>query len=231
MTPQTSIIKLRLRLNKLHSQDYDNIEDWKAIEAINKAALEWTRKQIHGSNRTQEGDEETRVRVDDLQFLLTEKKIEGNNKELFFESDTVPSDYLWFKNIIPTASSGHCSGVLLESTLIEESNVPVYLFDWSMSPSFDFRQTFHTIVSNRIRIYTNGDFLIDSAQLMYYRRPAKMDIAGYTHEDATISSNKDLEFKDDIAELIIDEAASILAGDVENYNTAQNTKQRADNNN
>ena len=60
------------RLNKLASNDYDNIECWQIIEAFNKAQIEWCRRQLHGNNMYKEGDEmHLRRRIDDLQLLLT----------------------------------------------------------------------------------------------------------------------------------------------------------------
>lgn len=230
MTPQLVVIKTRLRLNKLHSQDYDNVEDWKVMEAVNKSQLEWMRRQIHGSNRQQEGDEQTRVRVDDLQQFLIEKKLEGTNHKLFFECP-LPSNYLWFKKVLPRAMKDCCQDILLDSTFIEEANVPFYLFDSNLSPSFEWRQTFHTLIGDTLRVYSNDEFDVEGVELTYYRSPHKVDIEGYTHESGVSSTNVDLEFKDDVAEVILDGAASILAGDLEYMSQAQITTQRAEINN
>ena len=59
-------IKLKQRINKLDSQDYDNIECWQVVEAFNKAQLEWCRRQLHGNNMYKEGDEMSKRRIDDL---------------------------------------------------------------------------------------------------------------------------------------------------------------------
>ena len=70
MLNSTIVIKLKQRLNKLDSQDYDNIECWQAVEAFNKAQVEWCRRQLHGINIVKEGDEQSTRRKDDLQVLL-----------------------------------------------------------------------------------------------------------------------------------------------------------------
>jgi len=57
MNNATLQLKLKQRLNKLDSQDYDNIEPWQMIEAFNKAQLEWCRRNLHGNNPYKEGDE------------------------------------------------------------------------------------------------------------------------------------------------------------------------------
>lgn len=72
MLNQTIQIKFRQRLNKIASNDYDNIECWQIVEAFNKAQIEWCRRNLHGNNMFQEGDEMSKRRIDDLQVLLTD---------------------------------------------------------------------------------------------------------------------------------------------------------------
>ena len=50
MLNSTITIKMKQRINKLDSQDYDNIECWQVVEAFNKAQVEWSRRQLHGIN-------------------------------------------------------------------------------------------------------------------------------------------------------------------------------------
>lgn len=231
MTPQLILIKTRLRLNKLQSQDYDNIEDWKVIEAVNKAQLQWLRRQIIGYNKRQQGSEEDRINVDDVQQFLAEQKIIGANKKGgYFLSNTIPSNYLYFVRLTPLCKKGECQGVPLESLLVEEANVSTYLFDWSMQPSFEWRETFHTIIGDKIKVYTQDKFFVENLLLTYFREPQRVDVSGYTHEDASVSTDVPMEFKDDVAELILDEAAAIIAADVEYYTAMQATQGRTDNN-
>jgi hypothetical protein len=70
-------LKVKQRLNKLDSQDYDNIQCWQIVEAFNKAQVEWVRRQVQGVNITKTGDEQTKVRIDDLQKLLKEDGYRG----------------------------------------------------------------------------------------------------------------------------------------------------------
>lgn len=225
-------IKLDERLNKLASEDYDNIECWQKREAVRKATLEWTRRQLHGANAFREGDEETTMRVDDLQPLLTLHKFKMTDKGLYTESELLPENYGWFKSILVYADQGDCVDQLMTDLHhIEEANVPSWLNDSLKSPSFEFRQCFYTLVGNRVRVYTNKEFKVSSVSLTYYRFPIGFDIEGCEHYDGTQGKQVDLEFKDDVAELIIDEAASILAGDIEHMNAYQITQQRKETNN
>lgn len=227
MKPQTAIVKLKLRLNKIDSSDYDNIEDYALVEAVNKSALEIFRNTIHGTTRTQEGSENTVTRIDDLQQFLKPEIIKGSNSKPNYFEAKLPSDFLFWNRIIPVASKDQCLKKEMYSELVEEANVPILLRDYSWQPSFEWRETFHTILSGKIRVYTQNNFIVDHLDTVYYRKPKKMDIHGYTHEDGTISQNVDLEFKDDLAEIVLDYAASIIAGDIESPNQTQITLTRS----
>jgi hypothetical protein len=71
-----------------------------------------------------------------------------------------------------------------------------------------------------VHLYTNNDFEISESELTYYRQPTKIQILNCSDPYTGIISTAEVEceFKDDIIELIIDEAVSILAGDVESGN-------------
>lgn len=67
--------------------------------------------------------------------------------------------------------------------------------------------------------------------LLYYKLPRKFDIEDCENYDGVLGVNSDIEFKDDVAEIIIDEAASILAGDIEHTSAYQITSKRKEKNN
>lgn len=83
-------IKIKERLNKLASQDYDNLKCWQIAEAFNKAQLEWVRRQVHGNNQRKEGDESTKMLIDDLQLLLVQVNLTGTKKDFYFETPGHP---------------------------------------------------------------------------------------------------------------------------------------------
>ena len=163
-------VKLQQRLNKLSSNDYDNIETWQVSEAFNKAQVEWVRRQLHGNNIFKEGDEFSKRRI---------------------------------------------------------------LRDPLKKPDFDWGETFCTLIGNAIRIYTNKDFTLVNPVLTYYKRPTYIQFDGvlnpYTGQVST--ANVESDFKDDIVELILDEAAAIIAGDIANYNEMQVAQQAAERSN
>lgn len=212
MTSIDASIKIKQRLSKLDSFDSKNLKDWMMEEAANKAALDYPRRNLHGGNQYREGDEETLTMVDDFQFLLKNATLSVGNKGPYAESVTLPPDYLRHKRLTPNCTKGNCTYVQLRSTLIEEANVDEYLRDYNSQPSFDFEESFHTLIGNKIRSYHNNDFTIVDLTLTYYRMPAKIQFVD------PIGRSNVWEWKQDVAEQIVDETVKILAGDIESLN-------------
>lgn len=217
MTLKQVSAKIDIRLNKAASADYDNLWPYLKAEAFNKAVNEWTRRQKHGKNQTQEGDEESDIKVDDLQVLLKADKLSIKNKGLYVETEKLPSDYLYFKRLTPLASKDGCSGVVIESHLREEANVDTL----RNVPSFNFEETFHTIIGNKIHVHHNKDFTVDSVELTYYRKPKVYD---FKKLDTVV------EFNDTITDILVDEAAKIMASDLESLNQKALAQERAETN-
>lgn len=235
MNNTTLDLKIQQRLNKLASNDYDNITCWQKVEAFNKAQIEWSRRQLRGSNVFQDGDEQSKRRVDDLQKLLIQVDLPITKKDLFYESvDILPKNYLEFKRIDVNATNECCTGKRpMVVYLAEEGNRAQLLRDEHKKPSFDWAETFLTLISHKIRIYTNNDFELEKAKLTYYRLPVYIQfkdcVDPYTLLDSTI--DVECEFKDDIVELLIDETVAILAGDIEAGNQFSRGTDSAERNN
>ena len=226
-------IKIKQRLNKLSSFDYDNIECWMIQEAFNKAQLEWTRRRLHGLNALRESSEQSVTVVDDLQILLNEVDLGGIERPKFFESELIPVNYLHFVRVGANVQNDCCPKRPLSTIYqAEEANVDMLLADSFKQPSFEWAETFCTILGDKIRIYTNGKFTVLDAKLVYYRKPREIQFIGCTNISTgqTFTVNVECELKDDICEIIVDEAAAILAGDIESMNQYQREIQNAQRN-
>ena len=225
-------IKIKQRVNKLDSQDYDNIECWQVVESFNKAQVEWSRRQLHGINIVKEGDEQSTRRKDDLQVLLTSQPVNTFPKDIYYFAN-IPTDYLQWKRVDVYAKKECCEKRRMTVYLAEEGNLNVLLRDKAKQPNFEWAETFATLINDTVHIYTNNEFEVQNASLTYYRQPRKIQIAGCIDPYTGIESTAEVEseFKDDIIELIIDEAASILAGDIESGNQFSRNSETAERNN
>lgn len=219
MTLSQVSAKIDIRLNKEASSDYDNLWPYVKQEAFNKAINEWVRRQVHGNNIKQEGDEETTMRVDDLQILLKTDNLTIRERGDFVQTNRLPSDYMFFKRLTPYVSKGACLNVKIKSHLKEEANVDDLL---PSLPSFEFEETFHTLIANRAHIYHNKQFTVDKVELTYYRKPIFYE---FRKLDTVV------EFRDNICDILVDEACKIIASDIESLNAKALTESRVESNN
>jgi hypothetical protein len=234
MNNATIQLKIKQRLNKLASNDYDNIECWQIVEAFNKGQVAWCRRNLHGLNVKQTGDEQSKRRIDDLQIILTEVPFTLVKKDGYYESTGLPANYFEWKRVSGKASNSCCKDPRrMLIYLAEEANVDELLRDKNKQPNFDWAETFCTLKDGNLRIYTNDEFDIPEVSLSYYRQPRRIEVIGctdpYTLQTSTV--NVECEFKDDIIELFIDEAAKILAGDIESFNQVQTAEKEVEGNN
>lgn len=232
MDNNTLQLKLKLRLNKLASNDHDNIAPWMLAEAFNKAQLEFVRRSVKGLSPRQGGDESTKMSIDDLQKITKEKPLKGKSKETYFESDEIPDNYLYYKEITAYASSECCKRKPLVVYLDNNSDVNQKMNDNLSSPNFDWSETFATLNSDRVRVYQK-DFVISDIILKYYRKPREVEFAGSyrTIDGSPITEDVTCEFHDDLVEVLVDEAVSILARDLESINVFQGSRESNERNN
>ena len=232
MLNSTITIKIKQRLNKLDSQDYDNITCWQVVESFNKAQVEWVRRQLHGMNAMKEGDEQSNRRKDDLQKLMIKTPLTTVKKDIYYQGN-IPENYLQWKRVDVYAKQDCCEKRRMTVYLGEEGNLNQLLRDKAKQPNFEWAETFATLINNTVHVYTNNQFEITDADLIYYRQPIKIQIDGCSdpYTGLTSITNVECEFKDDIIEVIIDEAVSILAGDIESGNQFSRGTETAERNN
>ncbi len=224
-------IKIKQRLNKLASFDYDNLECWQIAEAFNKAQIEWTRRQLYGINMRKEGAEQSSGLVDDLQKLMKHEQLIVEDKDIFYQSE-LPSDYLHYVRTDAFAKSKCCPERRMTVYEVEESNISIILDSDQKKPSFEWGETVSTRMNNKIKIYTNDDFDITQCHLIYFRKPREVQFNGCININTgtLFTVDQTCEFNDDVAEVICDNAAMILAGDIESITQYQREQQNVQTN-
>jgi hypothetical protein len=226
-------IKIKQRLNKLASLDYDNIECWQIQEAFNKAQLQWMRRQLYGINIRKEGADQSSGLVDDLQRLMKHELLIMSNKDIYWQS-SIPSDYLHYVRTDVFGKTECCDERRITVYQVEESNISIILDNKDKRPNFEWAETVSTVINNTLRVYTNNEFGITKCYLVYYRKPLDIKITGCidisTGFTIQAADQQECEFNDDVAELIADEAAQILAGDIESMGQFQREQQNVQSN-
>ena len=220
-------IKIKERLNKLSSQDYENIQCWQIQEAANKAQIEWTRRQIYGYNARKEGAEQSSGIVDDVQRLVKHDQLTLVDKGIYWETEELPADYLHYIRTDVFGKQECCPERRIIVYEVEEANISIILDNKDKGPSFEWGETVLTLRGNKLRIYTNDEFDVTKCHIIYYRKPQEIqfkdciDISTGT----TFSQDQVCEFNDDVAEIIADQTAAILAGDIESVTQYQRETQ------
>lgn len=222
MTNAELQIKVKERLNKLASLDYDNFECWQIVEAFNKAQLEWFRRQINGINQLQAGDGSTKINYDDTQKLITTVPFVGNavtTDPAGWVSLSFPTDYLYYSSVYVMAKDDCCPERNIIVYIVDKADLYVILRDENKKPSFQWGETVAILANNQMTIYTGNEFTITSANLTYYRKPTFVQFQNCV--DITTgqpTGDVPCEFKDDVAEILVDNAVAILAADIESFN-------------
>lgn len=222
-------IKVKQRLNKLASMDYDNIECWQIAEAANKSQIEWARKQLYGMNSRREGAEQSTGLIDDLQGLMISEPLIMTDKGIFYEGD-IPTEYLRYVRSDIFAKSKCCPARRMGIYEVEEANISIILSNNAKKPSFEWGETVATRIDNTLRVYTNNEFDIISCDIVYFRKPRKIQFKDCIDIITGLPFNSDqtCEFNDDVCELIVDGTVSILAGDIESGTQYQRAEASVD---
>lgn len=228
------LLKVKLRLNKLASNDYDNIEDWVVLEAFNKAQVDWCRRNLHGLNITKEGDEQSTRRIDDFQKLLTTYKLNLVMKDKYQEA-SLPDNYLHWKRVSANATSDCCTKPApMVIYLAEHANVDILLTDSNKKPDFLWGESFATLSGGKIQLYHNNEFeFVKPALLLYYKQPNRISISGVDdiYKGNVSTLDEESELKEDLIELIIDETVKILSSDIEALIQTQRSDKSVESNN
>jgi len=219
-------IKIKQRLNKLASLDYDNFECWQVQEAFNKAQIEWTRRQLYGYNIRKEGAEQSSGLIDDLQKLMIHAALIMDDKKIFYQTD-IPANYLHYVRTDVFAKKECCPARRMTVYEVEEANISIILDSKDKQPNFQWAETVATRMNNKLKVYTNNEFDITECHLIYFRKPIEVQFNGCIDikTGTTFTADQECEYNDDVAEIIIDAAVSILAGDIESVTQYQREQQ------
>lgn len=224
-------IKIKQRLNKLASLDYDNLECWQMAEAFNKAQIEWTRKQIYGYNVRKEGTEISSGLIDDLQRFMKHESLKIKDKGIYYEM-SIPDDYLHYVRTDVFGKKECCPERRIIVYEVEEANISIILDSKDKQPNFEWGETVSTRMNNKLKVYTNNEFDITKCHLIYFRKPKEIQFKGCINikTGTVFTVDQECEYNDDIAEIIVDAAVTILAGDIENATQYQREQQSVQSN-
>lgn len=243
MIPVDSLLyKIDQKLNKLSTNEHQQIQLEDKILALNEAQLKLIKQKVDGpSTPSGVGMDGTRKRYEDLQNLI--ESFEDHsldltivNKELnkWMTSLTgLSPTYMFYVDAYVLADKGKCKNrqIWVNRDLLNHGDIQFVLTNVHYKPSFEYQETFTSISSDEIAIFTDGTFTPTKLYLSYLRYPKYIDKVGYIKLDGSASVDENCELKTYLEDELVDLAVQDIAGYTENagaMSTAQNRIQKSE---
>lgn len=238
MIPVDSLLyKIDQRLNKLSTNDHQQIQLEDKILALNEAQIKLIKQKVDGfSTVSGLGLDSFKKRYEDLQSLVEgynhqSLTLKVKNKELnqWYASihDLVPK-YMFYIDSYILADKGRCKDrkIWINRELAKHGDLSLLLTNDHYKPSFEYQETFNFISSDEISVFTDGTFTPSKIYISYMRYPKYIDKVGYIKLDGTPSVDQDCELETYLEDELLDLTVQNLAMYTENGAAVQSSQMR-----
>lgn len=220
MTIKDMHYDFKSKLNKIDSSQYRNLYIPEIDRKLNEAAYIFVKSIAQPRFAENIGLEMNNRTIEDLKTLIVDGAIlpatTTNNIDYFV---TLPEDYLYPANMIALASKDNCSEKICE-VIVRKHNDKHNFSPFDIS-SFEWREVNVHFVQDKIRIFTDGTFIVHSLELDYLRKMKYMHNAedfnatGYTLPNGTLlTGTQDCELPEEVHGEIVDLAVLITSGEI-----------------
>jgi hypothetical protein len=235
MIPVDSLLyKVDQRLNKLSTNEHQQINLEDKILAVNEAQIKLVKQKVDGTSTiTGYGLDAFKKRYEDLQSLvitynhqplpLTIKNTELN--QWFANLHTLDPKYMFYIDSYVLADKGRCKDrkIWINRDLAKHGDVQFILTNNNYKPSFEYQETFNFLSSDEISIFTDGTFTPTSINISYMRYPQYINKAGYIMLDGEPSFDQDCELETYLEDELLDLTVQNLAMYTENQSAVQSS--------
>lgn len=231
------LYKIDQRLNKLSTNDHQQIQLEDKILALNEAQIKLIKQKVDGfSTVSGLGLDAFKKRYEDLQSLvvgynnqpltLTLKNDELNQWAANLHQ-LVPK-YMFYVDSYVLADKGKCKDrkIWINRDLAKHGDLSLILNNVHYKPSFEYQETFNFLSSDEISIFTDGTFTPKEIYIMYMRYPVYIDKSGYVKFDGSPSTDQDCELETYLEDELLDLTVQNLAMYTENQSAVQNATYR-----
>jgi hypothetical protein len=231
------LYKIDQRLNKLSTNEHQQIQLEDKILALNEAQIKLIKQKVDGISVVSGlGLDSFKKRYEDLQSLV----INYNNQPLPLQlknpeinqwcayMDELSPKYMFYLDSYILADKGRCKNrkIWINKELAKHTDVSLLLNNNHYKPSFEYQETFNTISSNEISIFTDGTFTPKEIYIMYMRYPKYINKEGYIMFNGSPSTNQDCELEEYLEDELLDLTVQNLAMYTENASAAQSAQFR-----
>ncbi len=231
------LYKIDQKLNKLSSNAHQQIQKEDKILALNEAQIKLIMQKVDGtSTNSGIGLDGFRKRHEDLQNLIEDYNhqplsLQETNKTLnqweASLADLSPK-YLLYVDSYILADKGRCKNrrIRINQDLAKHADILILLDNVHYKPSFEYQETFNTITTDSINIYTDGTFIPTKIYISYLRYPKYIDSEGYINLQGESSTNQNSELEDYLEDELVDLTVQNLAMYTENVAAVQSAQIR-----
>lgn len=237
MIPVDSLLyKIDQKLNKLSTNEHQQIQLEDKILALNEAQIKLIKQKVDGISVMSGGLDAFKKRYEDLQSLiinynhqplpLTLKNPEINQWSASVH-DLSPK-YMFYVDSYILANKGRCKDrkIWINRDLAKHGDLQFILNNEHYKPSFEYQETFNSLSSDEISVFTDGTFTPSKIYIMYMRYPKYINKEGYIMFDGTPSFNQDCELETYLEDELLDLTVQNLAMYTENASAAQSAQFR-----
>ena len=238
MIPVDSLLyKIDQRLNKLSTNEHQQIQLEDKILALNEAQIKLIKQKIDGiSIVSGMGMDSFKKRYEDLQRLVINYEHQPLNLTLKnsdineWSADITQLDpkYMFYLDSYILADKGRCEDrqIWINRDLAKHGDLQFILNNEHYKPSFEYQETFNLLSSDEVSVFTDGTFTPKTIKIMYMRYPQYINKQGYIMLDGEPSFDQDCELETYLEDEILDLAVQNLAMFTENQSAVQNAQFR-----
>ena len=238
MIPVDSLLyKIDQRLNKLSTNEHQQIQLEDKILALNEAQIRLIKQKIDGISVVAGlGFDAFKKRYEDLQSLV----VTYNNQPLSLAIKNpqlnqwtaglhqLSPKYMFYVDAYVLADKGRCKDrkIWINKELSKHGDLTLLLTNDHYKPSFEYQETFNFLSSDEISIFTDGTFTPSDIYISYMRYPVYIDKVGYIRFDGTPSIDQDCELETYLEDELLDLTVENLAMYTENASAVQSAQAR-----
>jgi len=231
------LYKIDQRLNKLSSNSHQQIQLEDKILALNEAQILLIKQKVDGmSVPNGMGMDAFKKRYEDLQGLVINydhqslNLSETNNKLNEYSAllSVLSPDYFLYLDGYFLADKGECEKrvIWLNPDLIKHGSIQFLITSEHYKPSFEYQESFSSISSGYISVYTDGTFTPSKLYMMYIKYPTKINKAGYVDFDGSVSTDVNCELPESLEDELLNLTVEHLAMSTENFSAVQSSQAR-----
>lgn len=235
MIPVDSLLyKIDQKLNKLSTNEHQQIQLEDKILALNEAQIKLIKQKVDGfSTVSGLGLDAFKKRYEDLQSLvvtyihqpLTPTLLNAELGQWVVKLHDLNPKYMFYIDSYILADKGRCKDrkVWINRDLAKHGDLQFILNNDHYRPSFEYQESFNFLSSDEMSVFTDGTFTPTKVFISYLRYPNYIDKEGYIRFDGTPSTNEDCELELYLEDELLDLTVQNLAMYTENQSAVQSS--------